>query len=281
MKMYVVSDLEGVAGVYQWESRDNTSLENMERRARQRRWLAEEVNAMADGFYAGGATDVWINDGHGAGYTIDLELVRPGVRIEHGSRRPAYCTGLDSSFAGMGSIGTHAMGGTEGANLAHTMGTTIRGYWLNGVRVGETGYQAFLAGYFGVPFVFCAGDAYACREMEQLCPGCVTVPVKIGLSLLSALTVTPARSREMIREGAEEAMKRIGQVKPLRIEGPVLFRQEYYEPRFDPDTPPSHGRVIDCHTHEIEAENMVDFMNKMYGFDPAYQPLWQQDPSLA
>jgi len=35
MKMYVVTDLEGVAGVYQWENRDDVSLENQERRCRQ------------------------------------------------------------------------------------------------------------------------------------------------------------------------------------------------------------------------------------------------------
>ena len=280
MKIYIVTDLEGVAGVYQWEGRDDTSLENMERRFRQRRWLAEEVNAMADGFYAGGATDIWINDGHGAGYTIDLDLVKPGVRIEHGGDRPQYCTGLDGSFAGIGSLGTHAMGGTPNANLSHTMGTEIRGYWINGVRVGETGYQAFLAGHFGVPFIFCAGDAHACKEMEELCPGCVTVPVKVGLSLKSALTHTPAKARQMIREGAEEAMKRVGTVKPLKIDGPIVFRDEWHKPIFDPENPPKHSRVIDSHTREIEAENMVDFMNKMYGFDPDYKPLWVVEPKV-
>ncbi len=280
MKMYVVTDLEGVAGVYQWENRQDTSPENQERRCRQRRWLAEEVNAMADGFRAGGATDIWINDGHGAGYTIDLDLVRPGVRIEHGGSRPQYCTGLDSTFAGLGSLGTHAMGGTPHASLAHTMGTEIKSYSINGIQVGETGYQAFLAGYYGVPYVFCVGDVAACREMEELCPGCVTVPLKVGLSLLSALTVTPARARQMIREGAAEAMRRIGQVKPLTIEGPVLFRDEWHTQVFDPANPPQHSRVIDSHTREIEAENMKDFMDKMYGFDPAYQPLWAEDPTI-
>jgi len=280
MKIYVVTDLEGVAGVYQWENRDDITLENQERRCRQRRWLAEEVNAMADGFRAGGATDVWINDGHGAGYTIDLDLVQPGVRIEHGGGRPQYCTGLDGTFAGLGSLGTHAMGGTPRASLAHTMGTAIKSYSINGVKVGETGYQAFLAGYYGVPFIFCAGDLAACRELEELCPGCVTVPVKAGLSLLSALTVTPARSRQMIREGAEEAMKRIGTVKPLTIEGPVVFRDEWHTQQFDPENPPKHSRVIDSHTREIEAENMKDFMDKMYGFDPDYRPLWADDASV-
>jgi D-amino peptidase len=280
MKIYVVTDLEGVAGVYQWENRDDTSLENHERRTRQRRWLAEEVNAMSEGFHAGGASDVWINDGHGAGYTMDMEVVKPGVWVHHGGGRPQYCAGLDASFAGLGSLGTHAMGGTPHANLAHTMGTAIKSYSLNGIKVGETGYQAFLAGYYGVPFVFCAGDLAACREMEELCPGCVTVPVKVGLSLLSAITVTPKRARQMIREGAQEAMTRVGQVKPLVIEGPVVFRDEWHTQAFDPEKPPPHSRVIDSHTREIEAEDMKDFMDKMYSFDPSWRGLWQDDPSV-
>ena len=84
----------------------------------------------------------------------------------------------------------------------------------------------------------------------------------------------------MIREGAEEAMKRIGQVKPLTIDGPVLFRDEWHTQQFDPASPPPHSRVIDSHTREIEAENMADFMNKMYGFDPTYRPLWWDEPGV-
>ena len=41
MKLYVVTDLEGVAGVYQWENRDDTSLENHQRRTRQRGFLGK------------------------------------------------------------------------------------------------------------------------------------------------------------------------------------------------------------------------------------------------
>ena len=145
MRMYVVTDLEGVAGVYQWENRDDTSLENHERRCRQRRWSAAEVNAMGEGFFAGGATEAWVYDGHGAGYTIDIGLVDPRIRILHGRGAPSYCTGLDENCAAIGSLGTHAMAGTKWANLAHTMGTSIRRYSLNGIDVGETGYQAFLA----------------------------------------------------------------------------------------------------------------------------------------
>jgi hypothetical protein len=84
----------------------------------------------------------------------------------------------------------------------------------------------------------------------------------------------------MIREGAEEAMTRIGQVKPLSLDGPVVFRDEWHKPIFDPRNPPKHSHVIDSHTREIEAEKMADFMNKMYGFDPDYRPLWADQPDV-
>ena len=89
-----------------------------------------------------------------------------------------------------------------------------------------TGNGSLFALLFGVPFVFCSGDAYACREIEELIPGCVTVPVKTGLSRKSALTLTPAKAQQAIREGAEEAMSRIGQVKPFKLDTPVVFREE-------------------------------------------------------
>lgn len=269
----MVTDLEGVAGVYTWEDRDDTSRENSERRMRQQRWLAHEVNAAGDGFFRGGATEVLVNDGHGAGYTIDMECVDPRIRVWHGKERPFYCVGLDESCAGLTSVGTHAKAGTPNATLAHTMSRAVRGYWLNGISVGETGYQAFLAGHYGVPFIFCAGEAHACREMEELVPGCVTVPVKVGLSERSALTWPPARACEMIREGAEEALRRIDQIEPLKLEGPIVFREQWHEPRFDPENPPAVGRIIDSRTREIEADDMVDLMYKKYGYDREWRVL--------
>ena len=61
MKVYLMTDLEGVAGVYTWENRADESLENHERRCRQRRWLAREVNAAADGVFVAGAHEVLVN----------------------------------------------------------------------------------------------------------------------------------------------------------------------------------------------------------------------------
>ena len=272
MKMYVMTDLEGVAGVYTWENRDDRSRENHERRCRQRRWLTEEVNAAVDGFFTGGATEVIVNDGHGAGYTIDPEFLDPRVEVVHGRERPFWLPYLDATCDATALVGGHAKAGTRGANLCHTMSTEVRGYWVNDVSIGEMGLQALIAGHYGVPFIFCSGDAYACREIEQLIPGCVTAPVKKGTSLFSAKALTPVRARELIRERAAKSLSCVGKVKPLDLGRPVRFRDERYKPAFDGENPPPDCRIVDGHTREIDAEDIIDLVYKMY---PNYPRDWK------
>jgi D-amino peptidase len=281
MKLYLMTDLEGVAGVYQWESGStDTSLENHERRCRQRIWLAEEVSAAVDGFCAGGAAEVIVNDGHGAGYTIDLDHLDPRAEVIHGRERPFWLPFLDETCAATGIVGGHAKAGTEGANLWHTMSLGIRDWQFNGISLGEMGLQAAIAGHYGVPFVFCAGDAYACKEMEELIPGVVTAPVKYGTSRLSTLTLSREEACARIREASEEAMKRIGEIPPFQLQSPVHFRDERDEPTFDEEKP-GEFRVLDAHTRELEADNVIDLMYKIYSYPRDWHPLdftpaWQR-----
>ncbi len=273
MKFYLMTDYEGVAGVYLWENRDDESLENFERRMRGRRLLAEEVNAAVDGFHRGGASQVIVNDGHGAGYTIDLDLLDERPLVIHGSNRPFWLPYLDESCAATGLLGAHAKAGTPSANLAHTMSKPIADYSINGLSIGEAGLQAAIAGHFGVPFVYISGDAHACVEMEQLIPGIVTVPVKVGTGLTGAVTLPPQEAREKIRAGAAEAMKLIGKIEPFKVQYPLIFREERKEPCFDEWNPPAHSRVLDTRTREIEAADIIDLCNKLYGYDPEFRPL--------
>ena len=268
MKVYLMTDLEGVAGVYQWENRDDASLENHERRCRQRKWMVREVNAAVEGFFAGGATEIIVNDGHGAGYTIDLDELDPRVEVINGRERPFWLPYLDETCDATAIVGAHAKACTKGACLWHSMNLGIRDYSANGTSIGEMGLQAIIAGHYGVPFIFCSGDAYACREIEALIPGCATVAVKKGLSRLSAKTYTPERAREMIRKGAQEAMSRVGRVQPLDLGRPIRFRVETFEPQFDIENPPPHSRVIDSHTREIEADDPIDLLYKYYPDTP-------------
>jgi D-amino peptidase len=263
MKIYLMTDYEGVAGVYDWENRDDESAENFERRMRGRKWLAREVQAAVDGFYEGGATEVIVNDG--AGYTIDLDELDDRPLVIHGQQRPHWLPYLDSTCTATGLVGGHAKAGTVQGNLAHTMCGDIRNYSFNGLSLGEGGLQAAIAGHYGVPFVFVSGDAHLCQEMAALIPGVVTVPVKVGLSRLAALTLPPQEARDLIRQ-------RAGQIEPFKLDTPILFREEWEQPVYDEWSPPPHSRVIDCHTREVEAADIIDLVNKLYGYDPEFQP---------
>ena len=281
MKVYIVTDLEGVAGISQWDPRHQGDTHaGALTRQQFSRLLTEEVNAAARGFFAGGATEVIINDGHGAGMTMDPELFDARIQVFHGLQRPNYCTGLDETCAALASVGTHAKARTTAGNLHHTMGKDVRDYSFNGISVGETGLQAFLAGYYDVPYIFCAGDEWAVREMQELCPGCVGAAVKLGTSRLSAVTAAPERAREIIEEGARLSMERIGQVEPLKLEAPVIFREQHEQPIFDPENQATQAegrRIIDCRTMEVEAETVKAVLDLKYGFDPDWTPVWKQE----
>ena len=237
MNVYVVTT-RGVVGITSGTRHQGDTPATAATRARFCRWLTEEVNAAARGFFAGGATEVIVNDGHGAGVSIDPELLDPRVTLFHGTGRPDYCTGLDETCDALASVGTHAMGGTPHGNLAHTMGQGVRLYAFNGIAVGETGFQAFLAGEHGVPFIFCAGDEWAVREMQALCQAASAPPPKSAPAASRRLPA-PARARISRRRASRDGGHR--QVAPLTLAQPVVFREESTTTRSS--TPRSRSRA--------------------------------------
>ena len=84
MKVYIQSDIEGIAGFCFFENRKDTSMENFNHRQRMRRLLTREINAAVQGAFDAGAEDVIINDNHGSGYNILFEELDTRCRIIHG-----------------------------------------------------------------------------------------------------------------------------------------------------------------------------------------------------
>jgi len=259
MKVYLMTDYEGVAGVWNWEPRDDVSPAAWDERQRGRRLLTGEVNAAVEGFLAGGATEVIVNDGHGAGYTIDIERVHPRARVIHGHDRPFWLPLLDETCAATALVGAHPRYGTPRGNLRHSMSHNLR-YTVNGVEMGEIGMQALIAGHFGVPFVFLSGDAHACREVEELIPGVTTAPVKEGLSTLSAVTLAPEAARELIRNRASESLCHLADVRPYSLGSPVTMIEEHMA-----DTSTGDGPVV-LHRRVVEAPDPVELFMRFYSY---------------
>ena len=114
-------------------------------------------------------------------------------------------------------VGYHARNNVVDGVLAHTISSAqCRNLWFNDVLVGEVGVNGALCGHYGCPVLLVTGDVAVCREATDLFgAGLTTVAVKRGLSKYSASQIAPQRAREMIEEGAYQALQDLSAVAPL------------------------------------------------------------------
>jgi len=215
-----MTDMEGCAGIL---NHDEWVIPDGRHYDQGRRLLTEEVNAAIAGLMDGGATEIVVVDGHGAG-GIDPERLDPRAELERGSRRHAYPFGLDAGCAGVAHVGQHAKAGTAWSHITHTEWFNYIELSVNGVSIGEYGQTVLCARELGIPSVLACGENAFAEEARALSPGVVAVGVKQGLlpdgldelttdeyrrAKLSARHLSPTRARELIRAGALEAARRL------------------------------------------------------------------------
>jgi len=237
MRVYIVTDLEGVSGICLFEQ----TREKVPPLYEEARFLlTREVNAAVQGCLDAGAEEVVVLDGHGGGFNFVPEEMHPEAYFVTGPVRPHPLLGLDESFGAVLCVGFHAKLGTPDGVLHHTQSSKAETrYWYNGIEMGEIGQVALMAGHYGVPVAMVSGDLAACREARELLgEDVVTVVVKEGYSRHCAKMLPPKRAREEIRRGAREAVEKASSLKPFRlplpIEGRLAFGKEEYAGKFKP-----------------------------------------------
>ncbi len=237
----IVTDLEGVAGVLDF---DGHCVPEGLRNEAACRFLTEETNAAIRGFFDGGAESVTALDGHGSGGSLRIELLDPRARLQRGVG-PGW-PGVDGNFQVLAFVGQHAKSGTPEAHLSHTQMFDAIDFRLNGVSLGEYGQLAWSAAEESIATIFASGDAALGREVHELTPQAVFVPVKWGLnppapatassvqckhSQQSAIHLTPTAAQEAIYSGALHAMQQYRK-EPERFRtrppaGPYRAQAEY------------------------------------------------------
>jgi D-amino peptidase len=212
MRVLIMSDMEGVSGIVTWEQVKGGSPMFEEGR----RLYTEEINAAVRGAVAAGATEIVAVDCHGAGgdWTFNSyipELLHPDCEWVAHHKWSRYTELLEQGCDAALMIGMHARAGTPDGVLCHTISTvTWRNLWFNEDLVGELGINAALCGQFGCPVALVTGDEATCREsFEILGEASKYVAVKRGLSRYSARQIPPVRARQMIEDGAREALSRV------------------------------------------------------------------------
>lgn len=218
MKIYMMTDIEGVAGLLNksdWTMPESYNYEKA------KTLLTMEVNAAAAGLFRAGAVEILVSDGHGCG-GIQPEMLDKRLELLRGYPNGYPCE-LTSDYDCVVWIGQHAKAGTPYAHIPHTGNHFVIDYSINGISVGELGQLAMCAGFLGVKPILATGDKALCLEAEALLPGIETVCVKEGLMPgsgdectfeeynsrnIAAIHKAPEKSRELIEEGAYRALAR-------------------------------------------------------------------------
>lgn len=230
MRVFVVSDMEGVSGIV--KGQQTTGGDPMFEESR--RLYTEEINAAVRGAKAAGATEIVVMDCHGAGggwsfNSLVPELLDPDCEFVVQQEWTEYTDFLEQGVDAALFVGMHAMAGTPDGVMNHTVsGQVWQNLWFNGAPVGETGINAALCGTWGCPVLLVTGDEASCREGRALLgEGLTTVAVKRGLGAYSARQLPPVRARQLIEEGAKKALADLKAVAAYDPGRPCEIRVEY------------------------------------------------------
>lgn len=223
MKVYISVDMEGIAGLVSSAQTSSTGADY----SWARKLMLEEANAAIRGAIAAGATEVLVNDSHGGQTNLRADELDKRATLITGQPKPfGMAEGIDSTFTAAVYIGYHASGSVADAVHGHTFSGALKHVRLNGREVGEYGLNGALAGHFGVPVVFVAGDAAFVEEARAFLPGVDVLAVKDGIGFYAARTLHPEVARERIEAGVRAALvKRIAR-QPVKLAAPITLEVE-------------------------------------------------------
>ena len=207
MKIWISLDMEGVAGIVDWEQcrPGNPGY------AVGCELLQAEVNAAIEGALDGGATEIVLNDSHGRMANLDPRRIAGNARYISGRHKPLYMMqGLDSSFDAIFFVGYHGSISGRPSTLSHTYNPEVfTRATLDGREVGESGINALVAEHYGVPIAVVTGDQVTWAETQPYASGAVPVITKESITRGAADSLHPNESCRLIKDAAARAVRRV------------------------------------------------------------------------
>ncbi len=227
MKVYLSVDMEGIGGI---GHADPTNRSDQGYPAAVQ-LMVGEANAAIEGAFAGGATDVVVNDSHGLMFNLTPIDMDPRAILIQGQKPWSMVQG-GGPAAGFGValfVGYHTRAGHPTGTIAHTYSGAPTLTCLNSKPVGESGINAAVLGEWGVPVGLVTGDDALASEIEDWLPWAERVVVKHVVSRRAAASFHPTVARDLVRAGAERAVRRAiaGEFQLLGVERPVTIEVEY------------------------------------------------------
>jgi D-amino peptidase len=220
LKVFISVDMEGVTAVANWKDveRDGKDYGLF------REIMTLEANAAVEGAAAAGAQEIWVRDAHDTGRNLLPQMLdRRATLVREWSGGPkSMMEGIDESFDAAIFVGYHAKAGTPDSLLEHTSSGKVTDFSVNGISMPEAGYNALIAGHYGVPVAFAAGDRALCGQITALLDDVEVVAVKHGIGA-AQVSPHPEVTRMQISQGVDRALRRLGDFAPYRLETPYTL----------------------------------------------------------
>ncbi|MFH2068297.1 MAG: M55 family metallopeptidase [Candidatus Omnitrophota bacterium] len=263
MKVYIQTDIEGVAGWASFEDRITQTIDNYEHRQRMYRLLTGEVNAAVRAARACGAETIYINDNHGSAYNIIFEELEEGCEILHGrgGHSPEWLTSLNDGFDALVLIGMHAMGGELGAVCPHSRWVLNDGE----AYLSEASMAMALAGDLNIPAVFVSGDQVITEEVREKNPAIETAVVKHAYGPFFCRSVLPRKAQELIFTGVAKGLENRKNVLPYKPEGPFTLNLLDNDGHIPPLKPVLKKPVTGATVTEVFQKALSQFPWSSYG----------------
>ncbi len=250
--VFIITDAEGVAGVCRQEQTNPKDPE-------MRQLLTGEINSAVAGFFDGGATDVFVWDGHDGSATLSALTIDSRAHLVMGVL-PATLL-MERHYSAVAFVGQHARANTPGGVMAHSYSSLgIQNLLMNGSPVGEIETRTALAGWYNTPVIFLSGDRAAAGQLKKIDPDAETAVVKEGIDNYACISLSAEASRRLIHQRAQAAMSKIGAIQPYRIKGPVTIQIEYTSRHaLTPDAALKPGaEVIDARTIRFHGKDFLE-----------------------
>jgi D-amino peptidase len=230
MKVYLSVDMEGIGGISHSNPTDRADSGYPAAVA----LMVGETNAAIEGAFAGGASEVLVNDSHGQMYNLTPEDVDPRATLLQGQKPWSMVAGAgpDAGFGVALFVGYHTRAGHPFGTIAHTYTSELTLTTLQGRPVNEAGINALPLGAWGVPVGLVCGDDQVAVETEEWFPWAERVVVKTAVSRRAAASVHPSVARDRVRSGAERAVRRAmaGEMQLFDVGRPIVLEAEYRYP---------------------------------------------------
>lgn len=202
LKLYISVDIEGVAGICNWQE---TELGEAEYQYFRQEMIQETVTC-CNTLLEMGIKNITVRDAHDSARNIIPNLLPKEVNLIRGwTEAPCdMMAGLDATYDGVILIGYHSPSRNVGNPLSHTLTTSLNHIKINGKIVSEFLLNTYYGQtQFQVPTILVCGDQQLTEIVKEENKAIETVATNIGMH-----GAIMARHPEVVKEDIQQKTKK-------------------------------------------------------------------------